>query len=221
MRYQQFSFWTDSVPYRWSQRCLGAALTGLCKLEAHGNEHVPRKGGVLLLSNHVSYLDPFIVGITARREFYFMARDSIFKVPLIGKLLALHNAYPVKRGTADRRALKYTISLLKEGHAVLIFPEGTRSKDGNLGKARGGVSFIIHNADVPAIPVYLAGANYLMPRRSKWIRPAKLATHFGPPIDFSESRKIEDKRLMYNSMSKMIMESIGALGGIAPNSRID
>ncbi len=221
MRYQQFSFLTDSVPYRWTQRCLGAALTGLFKLEAHGNEHVPREGGVLLLSNHVSYLDPFIVGITARREFHFMTRDSIFNVPLLGKLLALHNAYPVKRGTADRRALKHTISLLKEGHAVLIFPEGTRSKDGNLGKARDGVSFIIQNADVPAIPVYLSGANYLMPRRSKWIRPAKLTTHFGPPIDFSESRKIEDKRLMYNSMSRMIMESIGALGGITPNSRTD
>lgn len=219
MRYQQFSFWTDSVPYRWSQRCLGAALTGLCKLETYGNEHVPREGGVLLLSNHVSYLDPFIVGTTARREFYFMARDSIFSVPLLGKLLELHNAYPVKRGTADRRALKYTISLLKEGHAVLIFPEGTRSKDGNLGKARDGVSFIIHNADVPAIPVYLAGANYLMPRWSKWIKPTKLATHFGPPIDFSETRKIEDKRLMYNSMSKMIMESIGDLSGITPTQR--
>ena len=105
---------------------------------------------------------------------------------------------------------------MKEGHAVLIFPEGTRSKDGSLGKARDGVSFIIHNADVPAIPVYLEGANYLMPRWSKWIRPAKLATHFGPPIDFSEAQKIKDKRLMYNSMSQMVMESIGALGGITP-----
>ena len=221
MRYQHFGFWTDSVPYRWSQRCLGAAFTGLCELEAYGNEHVPREGGVLLLSNHVSYLDPFIVGTTARREFYFMARDSIFSVPVIGNLLALHNAYPVKRGTADRRALKYTISLLKDGHAVLIFPEGTRSKDGNLGKARDGVSFIIHNAGVPAIPVYLSGANYLMPRWSKWIRPAKLSTHFGPPIDFSEARKIQDKRLMYNCMSQVIMESIGALRGMTLNSRID
>ena len=207
------------MPYRWSQRCLGAALGGLCKLEAHGNEHVPRTGGALLLSNHVSYLDPFIVGTTARREFYFMARDNSLRMPLLGKVLALHNAYPVKRGTADRRALKHTISLLKDGHAVLIFPEGTRSKDGNLGKARDGVSFIIHNADVPAIPVYLAGANHLMPRWSKWIRPAKLSTHFGPPIDFSEARKIEDKRLMYQRMSRMIMESIGALGGVTPQDR--
>ena len=221
MRYQHFGFWTDSVPYRWSQRMLGAVLTGVCKLEAHGNEHVPREGGVLLLSNHVSYLDPFIVGTTARREFYFMARDSIFSVPLLGNVLAMHNAYPVKRGTADRRALKYTISLLKEGHAVLIFPEGTRSKDGSLGKARDGVSFIIHNADVPAIPVYLDGANNLMPRWSKWIRPAKLSTHFGPPIDFSEARKSEDKRLMYNSMSQLIMKSIGALGHINSTCRID
>ncbi|MDE0299816.1 MAG: lysophospholipid acyltransferase family protein [Candidatus Poribacteria bacterium] len=219
MKYQHFSFWTDSVPYRWSQRCLGAAFTGLCNLEAHGNEHVPRKGGVLLLSNHVSYLDPFIVGTTARREFYFMTRDNMFGIPLLGKLLALHNAYPVKRGTADRSALRRTISLLKDGHAVLIFPEGTRSKDGNLGKARDGVSFIIHNADVPAIPVYLAGANCLMPRRSKWVRPAKLSTHFGPPIDFSEARETEDKRLMYQRMSRMIMESIGALGGLAHAAR--
>jgi 1-acyl-sn-glycerol-3-phosphate acyltransferase len=167
MRRRNFGFWTDQLPYRWSHRITNFVFNLFGKLESHGNENIPKQGGALILCNHVSYFDPFIVGSAANRELHFMARHDSFDMPVIGKLIAAHNAYPVKRGTADRAALRRTISLLKSGNVVLIFPEGTRSVDGTLGKPHGGVSFIAHNADVPAIPAYLKGT--ILPRNAKWI----------------------------------------------------
>lgn len=209
MRRQNFGFWTDQLPYRWSHRITNFIFNVFGKLEAHGNENIPRRGGALILCNHVSYLDPFIVGSAANRELHFMARHNSFDMPVIGRLIAAHNAYPVRRGTADRAALRHTISLLKSGNLVLIFPEGTRSVDGTLGKPHGGVSFIAHNAGVPAIPAYVRGT--ILPRNAKWIRPAQLTVTFGSPIDFSEVRKLEDKRELYRRMGEQIMQEIANL----------
>ena len=209
MRRQNFGFWTDQLPYRWSHRITNFIFNIFGKLESHGNENIPRRGGALILCNHVSYLDPFIVGSAANRELHFMARHTSFDMPIIGGVIAAHNAYPVRRGTADRAALRHTISLLKSGKLVLIFPEGTRSVDGTLGKPHGGVSFIAHNAGVPAIPAYVRGT--ILPRNAKWIRPAQLTVTFGSPIDFSEVRKLEDKRELYRRMGEQVMQEIANL----------
>ena len=209
MRRHNFEFWTDQLPYRWSHRITNFVFNVFGKLESHGYENIPRRGSALILCNHVSYFDPFIVGSAANRELYFMARHDSFEMPVIGKLIAAHNAYPVKRGTADRAALRHTISLLKSGKVVLIFPEGTRSVDGTLGKPHGGVSFIAHNADVPAIPAYLKGT--ILPRHAKWIHPAQLTVTFGTPIDFTEVRQIADRREVYRRMSEQIMQEIANL----------
>lgn len=209
MRHHDFGFWTDQLPYRWSHRITNFIFNVFGKLESHGNENIPRQGGALILCNHVSYLDPFIIGSAANRELYFMARHDSFDWPVIGPLIAAHNAYPVRRGTADRGALRRTISLLKTGKIVLIFPEGTRSADGTLGKAHGGVSFIAHNAEVPAIPAYLNGT--ILPRNAKWIHPAQLSVTFGSPMDFTEVKQIEDKRELYRRMGEQIMQEIANL----------
>ncbi len=206
MRRHNFGFWTDQLPYRWSHRITNFVLNLFGKLESHGNENIPKQGGALILCNHVSYFDPFIVGSAANRELHFMARHDSFEMPLIGPVITAHNAYPVKRGTADRAALRHTISLLKSGNVVLIFPEGTRSVDGTLGKPHGGVSFIAQNADVPAIPAYIKGT--ILPRNAKWIHPAQLTVTFGTPIDFTEVRQIEDKRELYRRMGEQIMQEI-------------
>ena len=209
MRHHNFGFWTDQLPYRWSHRITNFVCNLFGKLESYGNENIPRKGGALILSNHLSYLDPVIIGSAANRELHFMARHNSFEIPVIGSLIAAHNAYPVRRGTADRTALRHTISLLKSGKAVLIFPEGTRSVDGTLGKAHGGVSFIAHNAGVPAIPAYLKGT--ILPRNAKWIHPAQLSVTFGSPIDFTAVRQIADKRELYRRTGEQIMQEIANL----------
>jgi 1-acyl-sn-glycerol-3-phosphate acyltransferase len=211
MRLQKYRFQTDHRLYRWSHRITSVFFDVLGKLESHGSENIPDRGGVLLLSNHLSFPDPVIVATAANREIHFMTRDDVFRIPFLSWLVAAHNAYPVRRGVADRAALKHTLSLLKAGEVVLIFPEGTRSVDGTLGKARDGASFIVHNADVPTIPVFLKGAEKMMPRNAKWIRPAKLSITFGLPLDFTKVRKIGDKRELYRRMGEQIMQSIAAL----------
>jgi 1-acyl-sn-glycerol-3-phosphate acyltransferase len=209
MRHQKFGFRTEQPFYRWTQRTTSVIFGALGKLESHGNENIPRRGGVLLLSNHVSYLDPFIIGTAANREIHYMARHDVFRIPGLSQFITALNAYPVRRGVADRAALKHTLSLLKAGKAVLIFPEGTRSVDGTLGKAHDGVSFIVHSADVPTIPVFLKGT--MLPRNAKCIRPTQLSATFGLPLDFNEVRQIADRRQLYRRMGEQIMQSIAEL----------
>lgn len=214
MQRRKYSFWTHQPVYRRTHRITSFFFNALGKLESYGSENVPPHGGVLLVSNHVSLPDPVIIGTAVNRELHFMARHNLFRVPGLRWLIAALNAYPVHRGKADRTALKYTLSLLKTGNAVLIFPEGTRGAGGVLGKALGGASFIVYRANVPTIPVFLKGAEQMMPRNAKWLRPAKLNVTFGPPIDFTGILKIADKREAHRRIGEQIMQSISNLRDI-------
>ena len=210
MWYTNNQFWTPRPIYRWGHRLTSLFCKVVGHLEAQGVNHIPREGGVLFLSNHVSFLDPVIVGSAANREVHYMARSNAFDIPGLGKLIAVYNAYPVNRGAPDLGALRRTISLLKEGNAVLIFPEGTRSVDGTLGKARDGACFIAHRAGVPTIPVFHSGAERVLPRNSKRLRRAKLTVTFGEPLELI-TEEFETRREMYQHMGNQIMEAIADL----------
>jgi 1-acyl-sn-glycerol-3-phosphate acyltransferase len=211
MRPQKFGFRTEQQLYRWAHRMANVIFGALGNLESHGNENIPRRGGALLMSNHLSYLDPIIIGAAANREIHYMTRHDVFEIPILGRIIVAFNAFPVKRGAPDVAALRRTIFLLKSGKAVLVFPEGTRSVDGALGKAHDGASFIAFNANVPTIPAYLKGPERLMPRNARWIRPAQLTVTFGPPIDFTAARQLKDRREAYHLMGEQIMQSIAEL----------
>ena len=210
MWYTNNQFWTPRSLYRWGHRLTSLFCKTVGHLEAQGVEHIPREGGVLLLSNHVSFLDPVIVGSAASREIHYMARSNAFDIPGLGRLIAAYNAYPVNRGAPDLGALRKTISLLKNGNAVLIFPEGTRSVDGTLGKARDGVCFIAHRAGVPTIPVFHRGAERVLPRNSKRLRRSKLTVTFGEPLELTTDG-FETRREMYQQMGNQIMDAIADL----------
>lgn len=186
-------------------------LDVLSHLESHGNRYIPKQGGVVLVSNHVSFLDPIIIGASTARELHFLGTDTYFHISCLGWFLTKVNGFPIKRGTPDRRALKEALSRLQTGKALLIFPEGTRSVDGRLGEMKKGVSFMIHHSGVPVIPVFIKGAERFMPRGAKFIRPAKLCVTFGPPIDFTALEGIEQKQELYQRMSERIREAILAL----------
>ncbi len=180
-------------------------------IEARGVHNIPREGGVLIVANHVSLLDPFFIGSVANREIHYMARGDVFGVPGLGKLISAYNAFPVNRGKPDLGALRKTISLLKAGNAVLIFPEGTRSWDGELGKAHDGSCFIAHHANVPTIPAYHRGGEKLLPRGSIRPRRAKLDVAFGEPIDFSGIVETDVKREMYQEMGVRMIDALVGL----------
>ena len=211
MWYTNNQFWSPRRIYRWAHRLTNLFCKVMGHLEAQGVSHIPREGGVLLVSNHTSLLDPVIVGSAANREIHFMGRSGLFRVPGLSKLITTFNAFPVNRGKPDLGALRKTISLLKEGNAVLIFPEGTRSLDGNLGKAHDGACFIAHRAGVPTIPVFHSGVERMLPRGSKRLRRAKLTVTFGEPIDFSGIVESDVKREMYQKMGVRMMSAIAGL----------
>lgn len=142
-----------------------------------GTHHVPRTGGVLLLSNHQSFLDPVLATLAIPRECHFMARDTLFGKPGFDWLIRRLNAFAVKRGTADLKAVRETLRRLKDGNVVLAFPEGTRTEDGRVGQLRSGAVLIARKARVPVVPTLILGAFEAWPRTSKlpYMQPVVVA----------------------------------------------
>jgi len=135
--------------YAMARVFLRAFFRVLSRWEVRGGEHVPAEGGVLLIANHTSYADPPIVGTASPRPVNFMAKAELFRIPLLGWLIRRTHAFPVRRGTTDREALRRAIRLLRSGRVLLVFPEGTRSPDGRLMEAEQGAAFIALTACCP------------------------------------------------------------------------
>ncbi len=151
--------------------CFGFLVTG--------RERIPRTGAVIIASNHVSYYDPPVVGSGVPREVYFLAKEELFRNRLFGWLISKYNAIPLRRSTGDVGALKKAVALLKQGRAVLMFPEGTRSLTGKLLKPKPGVGMIAALTSSPVVPAYVTGTNRL---RDALLRKSRLEVVFGEPI---------------------------------------
>lgn len=149
-----------------------------------GVYNVPRTGPVLLVCNHQSYLDPIIVGLALHwRVFYAMARSTLFRSPAFGWLIRSLNAIPVERGESDLSAMRLSLNVLKAGHALVIYPEGTRTRDGSVGPFAPGTFLLVKRGGAPVVPVAIEGSYAVWPKG----RPAPRATgrisvRFGQPI---------------------------------------
>ena len=156
---------------------------------------VPATGPVLLVSNHVSVLDPPFVGGAAPRPLYFMAKEELFRIPLFGRLIRALNARPVRRDGSDTRALKAALAQLEEGHALLVFPEGTRGEEGRpLREGKAGVGMLAVLSGAPVVPVYVSGTGAALPRGRSLPRPTRVRVTFGPPLTFKGVGNGADKR---------------------------
>jgi 1-acyl-sn-glycerol-3-phosphate acyltransferase len=156
---------------------------------------VPATGPVLIVSNHVSVLDPPIVGGAAPRPLYFMAKEELFRIPLLGRLIRALNARPVRRDGSDTRALKAALAQLEEGHALLVFPEGTRGEEGQpLREGKAGVGMLAVLSGAPVVPVYVSGTGAALPRGRSLPRPTRVRVTFGSPLTFKVEGKVEGKR---------------------------
>jgi 1-acyl-sn-glycerol-3-phosphate acyltransferase len=144
--------------------------------------NVPKRGGVLLLSNHQSFFDPLLAAMGLPRECHFMARDSLFTNPAFGWLITSVNAFPIKRGTADMRAIKEIMRRLKAGMVVVAFPEGTRSTDGKVGPFLPGMTAAAMKTKATIVPVRIDGAYRAWPRHRKWPTPTSTTVRYGQPL---------------------------------------
>jgi 1-acyl-sn-glycerol-3-phosphate acyltransferase len=154
----------------------------LFRYRAHGAHHVPPAGGAILACNHQSFMDPIIAAMGTGRSVTFMARDTLFKFPPFRFLIESLNAFPVTRGTADLGAMRQSLRRLKDGWLLLVFPEGTRTKDGSLGSMRGGIGVLASRARVPVIPTLICGAFEAWPRGEKLPHPSPIEVRYGAPL---------------------------------------
>lgn len=169
------------------------------RIEVIGSENVPKDGGVLLCSNHISNFDPPMVGICAPRAIHFMAKEELFKYPVIKQIMKSINAFPVRRGMGDKQALRQGLKLLKEGEVLGLFPEGTRSKTGQLGEGLAGAGFFALRSEAYVVPAAIIGS----------YRPfSKVRVIFGKPIDMERLRV---EKASAKEATQAIMSSIGEL----------
>jgi 1-acyl-sn-glycerol-3-phosphate acyltransferase len=179
-------------------------------------ERVPTKGSVILAANHASFMDPPVVGSAALRGIHYLARESLFRWPGIGWLLRSVNAVPVDRegGVSGLRVIMERLAL---GEAIVLFPEGTRTYDGNLRPAQAGIGLVVVKSGVPVVPVRLFGTFEAYSRKMRLPRCRPIAIKFGRPISFSkpvEEAKTAAKsrqREIYQEIADEIMRTIAAM----------
>jgi 1-acyl-sn-glycerol-3-phosphate acyltransferase len=147
-----------------------------------GREHIPDEGGVILAANHRSFLDPFVIGMMARRPLYYVAKEELFVNPVVAWLLNALGAFPIRRAAGDQDAMATARQILERGDVVLIFPEGTRIRPGALGAPRRGVGRLALETGAPVVPVAIMGTEDV--RRGWRIRPRKVRVRAGRPLTF-------------------------------------
>ena len=165
--------------YRLAYNLVGIELS-FHRIRIEGRENVPR-GGCLIVANHVSFMDPTTVGWAVAREIYYLGRKSLFKPPFWSWFLPICNVLPIDRDGRDVSGLRRIIKMLKEGHAVLLFPEGTRSIDGTLLPAEPGAGLVALKAGVPVLPVRLFGTFESLSRHTKRLRFHPIRVVIGQP----------------------------------------
>ena len=173
------------------------------RLRCEGRENWPESGGGLVCSNHQSFFDPPLVGMTCPRQMNYLARDTLFKVPVLKEVMQFLDAIPIDREGSGLSGIKETLRRLKAGELVLIFPEGTRTRDGELLPLKSGFCSVARRSRVPLIPVGMDGAYQAWPRTSPLPLPGKLAVVIGRPILPAEIESMTDESLITELETRM------------------
>lgn len=180
------------------------------RLETRGTQYLPAAGPVLMAANHASFLDPPLVAAAAPRQLHFLAKEELFRIPLLGRLIRAVNARPVRRGGSDPVALRTGLRILEDGGALLIFPEGTRGEEDKLREPRPGAGMLAVLSGAPVLPTLIEGSGRALPR-GRWLpRWAKIRVSFGPPFSLA-AREDSGRRNRYLEASRQIMTRIAEI----------
>ena len=192
---------------------------------AYHAERVPAQGPVILAANHASYVDPLLIGAPLARDIHYLARASLFRQPFANWLLRSVNTVPVERDSGGGAGLKAIFERLRAGAGILLFPEGTRTRDGRLQPARSGIGLVVIKSACPVVPVRVFGSFEAYGRHLRYPHPKKVTVKFGMPLDFAalraEARTCSKDRLkaVYQEVADEIMEAIARLEPHADRTR--
>jgi len=191
--------------------------TVYCPCRYHNPEHVPLTGPAILAANHASFIDPPLIGGGLSRSLNYLARESLFTLPVMGALLHQVHAVPVDRDGGGAAGLRAILDRLLAGGAILLFPEGTRTPDGSLRRGRSGIGLTVIKSSAPVVPVRVFGTYEAWGRHLSLPRPRRLAVKYGAPLPFTalrhEAATCSKPRLkaIYQQVSDEIMEAIRRL----------
>jgi 1-acyl-sn-glycerol-3-phosphate acyltransferase len=168
-------------------RVCAAIVSGLARVlfrpTVLGAENIPLEGPVLIAPIHRSNVDFALTLFISRRKAFFMAKDSLFRVPLLGPLIRHLGAFPIHRGSADRESMAHSEAVLRQGHALVLFPEGTRKEGRDVAPLHDGAMFVAARTGAKVVPVGIGGSDRAMPKGAKLPRPTKIRIVVGPPIE--------------------------------------
>lgn len=195
------------------------------RLKVIGEANVPRTGGVIVAANHNSFLDIPLLGCALSRRADNIAKDQLFKNRWVATLFRALGGFPVRREGMDRSALEEAGRRLREGHLLVLYPEGKRSSNGKLRSPKPGIGMLVARTGVPVVPVYIDGTDRAWPPGQRWIRPGKITITFGKPVDFcnrsiagsheakeqKDKNNIEERKETYLQVAQDVMEQIAAL----------
>ena len=173
------------------------------RVRVFGERNVPRSGGALILSNHQSYLDPMLLSLVLHWPVSYMARRSLFRHPIFGRLIAAVNAFPVTREGRDIGALREAVRRLRDGQCLVLFPEGTRTTDGEIGPLQPSMLRIAARAEVPVVPAVIEGAFHVWPRKGR-LRLYPVAVGYGRPIPAEECCRMSREEFIARLRAEML-----------------
>jgi 1-acyl-sn-glycerol-3-phosphate acyltransferase len=190
-----------------------AVLRTYFRQQTEGVHHVPLTEPFIVAANHVSYLDPPALGAACPRPIHFMAKAELFEIPILGKMISGCGAFPVQRGAADRHAIRKALRILEDGGVIGVFPEGTRSRDGETLHPQGGAALLALKAGVPILPAAIWGTEDV---DGLWHlpKPVRIGVRFGEPIDFGKPKTVDRKTV--DAASVHVMNRIRELHQHAP-----
>ena len=206
-----------SLSYRIGWLIFRAIFATYFRWRVFGAENVPLKGGVILAANHGSFLDPPLIGCGTKRTISFLARESLFHFPGMGALLRSWSVVPVDRDGGGAKGLKMILNRLLAGGGIVLFPEGTRTKDGNLQPARSGIGLTVIKSEAPVVPVRVFGTFEAYGRNHKFPRPRRVMLKYGQPLNFAalraEAKTCDKARLkeIYQQVADELMAAIAKL----------
>ncbi len=196
---QQPNLW-----YRLMRRFFQVSMGAIWQVRVFNRHLEPAVGGAVYISNHQSFLDPMLVSMTLRRPMNYMARDTLFEVPVFRQIIESLNAFPVRRDTADLTALKEAMRRLRAGGQVVVFAEGTRTADGRIGPMLPGVAVLAQRAAAWTVPVLVDGAFEAWPRTSALPTPGSVVVQYGQPISQAQARAMTAQELVDSVQRRLI-----------------